>query len=161
MEVQPSLLKFAYEEFSLPFAKPFTNEELQQMAQKESGYIKRWAERMLKERSAGKEHPSSYPYPLQLWTLGNQAIFSLGGEVTIAYALALKATFGWDTFVMAYSNDVMGYIPSETILEEGGYEGRNSQMVYGLPSVWEKGIEKLILSKLDALAGQIGLEPTN
>ncbi|WP_114749849.1 neutral/alkaline non-lysosomal ceramidase N-terminal domain-containing protein [Pleomorphovibrio marinus] len=160
MEEQPSLLRVAYEEFPLPFAEPFSVSELQGMAKKERGYLKRWAERMLKESQEGIEHPDSYPYPIQLWTLGEQALFSLGGEVTVSYALALKAKYGWDTFVMAYSNDVMGYIPSETILEEGGYEGYQSQMVYGLPTLWEKGIEKNILSKLDEMASELGLRPS-
>lgn len=61
----------------------------------------------------------------------------LGGEVVIEYSIVLKQIFGQDIFVLGYSNDVMAYIPSATILGEGGYEGATSQMVYGLPGTWK------------------------
>jgi neutral ceramidase len=151
----------AYTEINLPFAPAPNQAELTRMANEQSGYLKRWAERMLTEQTQGIQHPTSYPYPIQVWQLGHQLIFNLGGEVTVAYANALKQTFGQDSFVMAYSNDVMGYIPSEIILEEGGYEGYSSQMVYGLPSTWEKGIEERILTAIGQLAAEIGLRPLN
>ena len=40
----------------------------------------------------------------------------------------------------------MGYIPTITILEEGGYEGDGAQRVYGLPAKWDKSIESGILA---------------
>ena len=60
---------------------------------------------------------------------------------------------------LAYSNDVMGYIPTEKILEEGGYEGYSSQMVYGLPNAWKPGLEEQILDAFDTLARQIQISP--
>ena len=73
---------------------------------------------------------------------------SLGGEVVVEYAIGLKKMFGRDIFVMGYCNDVMGYIPSVTILNEGGYEGDSSQRVYGLPSKWSPEIESLIYGEI-------------
>ncbi|MCC5936247.1 MAG: neutral/alkaline non-lysosomal ceramidase N-terminal domain-containing protein [Lunatimonas sp.] len=149
----------AYTEIPLALAAPPSKAELTRMANEQSGYMQRWAERMLTEQTMGKTPLSSYPYPLQIWQLGDQRIFNMGGEVTVAYANELKAAYGQDSFVMAYSNDVMGYIPSEIILDEGGYEGYSSQMVYGLPSTWEKGIEQHILGAFDRLAEELGMVP--
>ena len=53
---------------------------------------------------------------------------------------------------MGYSNDVMTYIPSETILREGGYEGEIAAVVYGLPSTWASNVETAIISGMTKLA---------
>ena len=94
----------------------------------------------------------SYPFPVGYWQIGQQKLFVLGGESVISYSVKLKQIFGEHIFVMSYANDVMGYIPSEVILEEGGYEGDTSQRVYGLPSKWSKSVESLILSELKTIA---------
>ena len=146
-----------YQEIELMLAPAPSTQELVTMSNDQSGYMQRWAKRMLKESTEGKPFLDRYPYPLQIWRLGSQTLFNMGGEVTIAYTNALKRKYGEDIFVMAYSNDVMGYIPSEVILEEGGYEGYSSQMVYGLPSTWEKGIEAHILSSFDEMAASLGI----
>lgn len=153
-------LQFAYREIELALSPAPSSQVLVKMANEQTGYIQRWAMRMLKESTEEKAFLDKYPYPLQIWQLGGQTVFNMGGEVTIAYAIALKEKYGENIFVMAYSNDVMGYIPSELILEEGGYEGYSSQMVYGLPSAWEKGIESQILSSFDELAISLGIENT-
>lgn len=157
MNPLPAQLKTAYREIELALAPAPSSQELIKMANEQTGYMQRWANRMLRESTEGKSFMEKYPYPLQIWQLGGQKLFNMGGEVTIAYTIALKEKYGEDIFVMAYSNDVMGYIPSELILEEGGYEGYSSQMVYGLPSAWEKGIESNILSSFDELAGSLGI----
>ncbi len=97
---------------------------------------------------------SSYPYPLQVWHMGDQMLVSMGGEVVVEYANSLKQIFGQDIFVIGYSNDVMAYIPSVTIIEEGGYEGMVSQMVYGLPNTWKPDIESMIIKEIVRLAGK-------
>jgi hypothetical protein len=53
---------------------------------------------------------------------------------------------------MGYSNDVMAYIPSETVLKGGGYEGESSKMVYGMPAKWEDEIQNKILGEFKKLA---------
>ena len=128
------------------------------MAEELEGYQKRWAERMLQSAERGESFPESYPFPLQVWKLGNQNIFALGGETVVGYAIALKRIFGQDSFVFGYSNDVMAYIPTTTILREGGYEGHSSQMVYGLPTTWSADIESVILHEMVKLAHEAGVK---
>jgi neutral ceramidase len=111
----------------------------------------------LAEMKQGKPFLTSYSYPLQVWKLGDQPLFSFGGELVIEYAIECKRRFGPDIFVMGYSNDVMGYIPSATILKEGGYEGASSQMVYGLPSPWDASVPELIYAEVNRLAEQVGI----
>jgi hypothetical protein len=48
----------------------------------------------------------------------------------------------------AYSNDVMAYIPSERVLQEGGYEGGGAMRVGILPGPWATGLEERIVTKI-------------
>jgi neutral ceramidase len=152
-----STLSTAYTEVKLPLTKPPSEADFARIAKETSGYQRQWAARMQGKMERGEPLASSYPYPLQVWKLGDQSIMSLGGELVIEYAIELKRIFGEDIFVLGYSNDVMAYIPTTTILREGGYEGQSSQMVYGLPSPWSASIETVILHEMVRLAEHAGV----
>lgn len=145
-------IRTAYAEVELPLTKAPTSAELSDYINKSSGYQQQWAKRLLGRLEAGEKFETSYPYPVQVWNLGDQPIFTLGGELVVEYAIELKRIFGQHAFVMGYSNDVMSYIPTTTILREGGYEGATAQMVYGLPSTWGSDSEIMILHRLVQLA---------
>lgn len=161
-EMRPleATLKTGYREVELPLSPVPSATQLAEMAEKLEGYQKRWAERLRDEVKQGAKLPTSYPYPVQVWKLGDQGIAILGGELVVGYAIALKKALGHDLFVMGYSNDVMSYIPTVTILEEGGYEGHTSQMVYGLPSKWTADIENVIVGETVRLAEEVGVRKT-
>ena len=152
-------LNSAYTEIDLGLEAPPSKAELSKIINEQSGYMKRWAVRMLGEIEAGNPLPSSYPFPVQVIKIGDQALFTMGGEVTVGYANRLKEKYGPEIFVMTYTNDVMSYIPTEIILEEGGYEGHTAQMVYGLPSKWKPGLENQILTAFDKLAAKLAIQP--
>ena len=154
-ELSPHLYT-SYREIKLPLATAPTKEELSKMAKEFSGYQKRWATRQLNQLNKGESLMTSYPYPLQIWRLGDQTMMMLGGEAVIEYAIQLKRIFGQDLFVLGYSNDVMAYIPSTAIISEGGYEGASSVMTTDLPSTWASDIETVILSQMLRLAEQAG-----
>jgi len=147
----------AYSEIDLPFTASPTKAELIKFLETATSYQKRWAERMLTKVNAGDTFPKSYPYPIQVWKLGDLPIMTLGGELVVQYAIDLKKIFGQHIFVMGYSNDVMTYIPSETILREGGYEGEVAAIVYGLPSTWASDVETRIITGMTKLAEQAGV----
>jgi len=151
-------LKTAYAEIQLPLKSPPGEKELLKKSNTLTGYEQRWAKRLLDNIRQGKKMESNYSYPIQVWKLGTQLLFAMGGEPTIEYSIELKQLFSQDVFVMGYSNDVMAYIPSARILKEGGYEGDDSQRVYGLPSKWKPGIEKTVLKGMVKLANSIGVE---
>lgn len=147
MPQQESNLITRYSEIDLLIDDPLPTEELQVIA-KGSDYQARWANGIISELKTKGHLIKSYPFPVGYWQIGQQKLFILGGESVIAYSVKLKQTYGEQIFVMSYANDVMGYIPSEVILEEGGYEGDTSQRVYGLPSKWSKSVESKINSEL-------------
>lgn len=150
-------LRYSYKEISLPLSPPPTMEDLLKTLEKFSGYQKRWAARQIEILRKEHELPSAYPFPIQIWQLGEQVMMMLGGEPVVEYAVKLKEMFGQDIFVLGYSNDVMAYIPSASIINEGGYEGASSVMTTYLPSTWDTTIETIILSEMLNLANEAGV----
>jgi len=157
MQSLPPHLTTAYSEVELSLNTPPSKEELMKMAAGSSDYQKRWANHLLRNIDRGEALRTSYPYPVEVWKLGDQPIIILGGEVVVGYAIELKHIFGQNIFVLSYSNDVMSYIPTAKILQEGGYEGASSQMAYGLPNTWKLNIETVILQQVLQLAKQAGI----
>lgn len=119
--------------------------DLKAMAAGNPDYRQRWATRML--TLDPKQVPNEYRYPVTAWRLGKDQVWvTLGGEVVVDYSLRLKAELGERTWITAYSNDVMAYIPSRRVLLEGGYEGQSSMMVYGLPTErWTEDVEERLV----------------
>lgn len=158
MKTLEPVIQTAYSEVQLKFQAPPSKSELQTMAKEQKGSSQRWAQSQLKRLETTGSLLTSYPYPVQVWKLGNQALMTLGGELVIQYAIELKKMFGQDVFVMGYANDEMAYIPSETVLQEGGYEGDTSQKVYGMPSKWETAIQAKILGEFKKIAPKAGVK---
>jgi neutral ceramidase len=160
MKALDPVLWTAYTEVNLAFSPPPSEISLTKMANEAEGYQKRWAINQLSILKNNGSLMASYPYPIEVWRLGDQVIMALGGELVVEYSIGLKKLFGPDIFVLGYVNDDMAYIPSEDILEEGGYEGDSSQMVYGLPSKWGPGIEAKIFGEIKKLSAKIGVKQT-
>lgn len=144
-------LRTRFQLVDLDYDKPLSEAELQASAAK-GGYEGRWAKRLLAELKEGKPFPKGYPYPVQVWKLGTDQLWiTLGGEVVVDYSLRLKAKYGPRTWVTGYANDVMAYIPSRRVWEEGGYEA-GAFSVYGLPTNrWAPDIEERIVACVDRL----------
>ena len=154
------VLTTAYSEIDLQFAgPPPTKEELltvMDVSSKTPDYLKRSAKTLLQKLEQGETLKDTYPYPCQVWKIGDQPVMSLGGELLIEYAINLKKIFGPDIFVIGYSNDVMAYIPSETVLKEGGYEGTRSPV---FTTSWNANIQTAILGEMSRLAQKAGVNP--
>jgi len=144
-------LQTALDFVELPFQETLTEPQLQAAA-KQGSYAGRRAVRLLKQLKEGKPLATSYRYPVQVWKLGDQQLWiSLGGEVVVDYALRFKEAFGPTTWTTGYANDVMAYIPSRRVWEEGGYEA-GAFSVYGLPTDrWTPEIEQRIAACVERL----------
>jgi neutral ceramidase len=137
----------AYSETPLSYQSMPTADDLKKIAETGADFEKRWALQLLGILKSKQALRDSYPYPVQCWKLGSQELIALGGELTIEYAIKLKQIFGEKLFVLGYSNDLMGYIPSLTVLSEGGYEAQASQFYRTHPSAWATSTETTILSE--------------
>ena len=74
----------------------------------------------------------------------------------VEYALRIKAANPKLRLMVAgYSNDVMGYIPTAKMLEEGGYEPVSSGLYYGLAMPFTSDVERLVNETMDAVLKRV------
>lgn len=134
------------------FSQPPPLEEFQRRVTSASGWQAGHARWILElaSRNGGKL-PEVYPYTLQAFQFGDDLTFvAMAGEVVVEYALNLKRRFagegGAPLWVAAYANDVFAYIPTERMLDEGGYEPVHSMAAWGWHTTWDRSIEQRVLS---------------
>lgn len=151
-------LAAAYAEIPLPFADLPTRDDLLARAQSENEYEANRARHLLDQLDRDGQLASTYPYPVQTWRIGDGPTFVLlGGEVVVDYAVRLKMELdAGRTWVAAYANDVMAYIPSLRVLREGGYEGGGAMLYYGLPSPWSEEVESLVVAEVRKQVAALG-----
>ncbi len=140
-----------YQEVDVPFAELPNQAILTEQAQSQDRYAKARAQ-MLLERLQQAPLDKTYPYPISVWQIGDVQWIALGGEVVVDYSIRLKRERAAATmrlpesiWVMGYAHDVMAYIPSVRVLNEGGYEGGGAMVYYGQPTIWGSAIEELII----------------
>jgi len=140
----------SYSEIDMPFAKLPTRDELRKTLDSKNRYEVARAKTLLQRLERDGKLSPTYPYPVQVWKLGDGPIFVLlGGEVVVDYSLRLKQELSANrTWVASYSNDVLAYIPSRRVLLEGGYEGGGAMLYYGHPSSWAEGVEQKIVREV-------------
>ena len=89
----------------------------------------------------------------------------LAGEVVVDYSLRLKKELAAPTsagqgpavWVAGYCNEVFGYVPSQRVLQEGGYEAKDSIFYYDITvTPFAPSVEKLIVDKTHELVEQVG-----
>lgn len=149
-------LRTAFSTVNLGFEAPLDRAGLDKIIAESSSFRQHWAKRLAAQLDQGTVFQTSYPYPVQVWRLGPKQLWVvLGGEVVVDYPLRLKKKYGERTWVTGYANDVMAYIPSARIQNEGGYES-SSMDVYGLPGTgWARDVEEKIVAAVDGLAAQV------
>lgn len=150
MDAVRGTLRTDYREIDLKLAELPSREQIEQEAASDNVYLVRRARRLLQTLDQQGSLSPAYPYPIQVWGIGEQvSMVFLGGEVVVDFSLRLKSELpGPQTWVASYSNDVMAYIPSARVLQEGGYEGATSMIYYGLPTVWSGEVEEHIVQSV-------------
>lgn len=153
-------LRPGYQEIDLAFGPLPDREQIEKDAASSDFYIASRARHLLGQIRAHGKLAADYPYPVQAWGLDDLTWVFLGGEVTVDYALRIKRNVGDShTWVSAYCNDVMAYIPSLRVLKEGGYEGATSMIYYGQPTVWSERIEEDIIASVGRVLAAISPAP--
>ncbi len=150
-------IRTAFEIVDLSYLNVDTREELVKLTNDSNALRARWAVRLLKKLDAGHTFESAYPYPLHAWQLGNEMlVIGMGAETVVDYALRFKLEFGPGTWVCGYTDDMISYIPSRRVWEEGGYEGGYNLYEYGRPAFrWRGDIEDKIAATVHKLVGQV------
>ena len=154
--VSPTV-RSTFETIELPYLKVVTREDLTTALQDGNAIRARWAARLIKQLDAGEMFPAAYPYPIHAWRLGNEMlVIGMGAETVVDYALRFKGEFGPGTWVCGYADDMIAYIPSRRVWDEGGYEGGSNLFEYGRPALrWNGDIEDRIAASVRKLVKQV------
>jgi neutral ceramidase len=157
-------LKLALGEATLELSAPPSVEELKKQASSTNKYESRHAQDLLKDVEAGKVR-STYPYLVQVAQFGDDlTMVALAGEVVVDYSLRLKKELATPTsagpspaiWVAGYCNEVFGYVPSQRVLQEGGYEAKDSILYYDITvTPFKPSVETLIVGKVHELVRQV------
>jgi hypothetical protein len=140
-------LSSSYEEIPLALAALPSRAQIERDAASSNFHVASRARLLLETIASRGQLDRTYPYPVQAWRLGGLDWFFLGGEVVVDYALRVKRNLGTShTWVSSYCNDVMAYIPSKRVLNEGGYEAEGAMLFYGLPTRWSDEVEEAIIA---------------
>ena len=150
-------LRTAFEFVDLAYDKVVTRQELIASCESLKAIHERWAKRMLAKLDSGESFPSSYPYPVQAWRLGDELLLiGMGGEAVVDFSLRFKKEFGPATWVCGDANDLVAYIPSRRVWEEGGYEGGPHLDEYGRPALrWAGDVEDRVATAVHRLVRQV------
>ena len=83
-------------------------------------------------------------------------VIGQGAESVVDYSLRFKKEFGPGTWVMGYADDMISYMPSRRVWEEGGYEGGYSLYEYGRPAYrWAGDVEDRIAATVHKLVAEV------
>lgn len=150
-------LKTSFEMVDLPYLHTMTREELQALTADSNAIKARWSARLLKKLDRGEKFEHAYPYPLHAWQLGKEMlVIGMGAETVVDYALRFKTEYGPGTWVCGYADDMISYIPSRRVWDEGGYEGGSNLYEYGRPAMrWAGDIETRIADGIARLVKQV------
>lgn len=149
-------LRAAMARVDLPLVNPPSKEEL--LARRGQGniYQQRLTEHLLAQLEAEGSLPRSLSCPLQVIRFGDGlTLVGLSGEAVADYALRLRKELpSTPLWIAGYCNDVFAYLPSERVLAEGGYEGGDSMMYFGIHGPFKPGVEDLVINTVKRLLAQ-------
>lgn len=143
---------------SLPFdlpADPDAHYRAMANDEKLPGAVRTWAAQRLAQWKEGAL-PAAIDCPVQVIRFGDTfCLATYGGELCSPHTDHLQAAIQADVvFAMGYSNGAIGYLPTDQMLGEGGYEAVDSvPYMTGLSAPFAPGIDQHLVDAAVALAG--------
>ncbi|MDP6777436.1 MAG: hypothetical protein QGI83_11810, partial [Candidatus Latescibacteria bacterium] len=114
-----------------------------------------WARDYLRAAQEGK--PQSQPFEIQVMRIGEMALVAYPGEMFVDYQLTMDRESPFvKTLTLAYSNGCIGYVPTASAFEIGGYEVTMAYRYYGtlmITSECEGLVKQTTLDMLNHLKG--------
>lgn len=150
-------LAVAYQTVDLPFATPLSLQDIERLNQSPDRGAQANAKFLLHHTAKHGRALKGYPSPIQVIQFGaGLSLVGLSGEPCAGYALRLREELkDKQVWVAGYCNDLFGYVPTEQILQEGGYESKDWT---GWSSQFQTGIEDRIITLAEKLVSQTTAE---
>lgn len=149
--LQPSSLIARQATLPLLLQEPPHESELQ-ASSRQPGVVGEWAAILRREPGRLRSR-----IPLRMTHLGlaeGLSFLAMNGEAVAEYGITMKRLFAGRVLPLAYSNGMIGYIPTARQLEEGGYEARGSIYYFGLPASFAPSLERKIHEGMIRLVGE-------
>jgi len=143
-ELGDAPLKAQWDSVELPFQHVPIEAELREESTKD-GVIGEWARAFLAhpERIA-----ASATLRLQRLDIArDQSLLAMNGEMCMDYGRQIKDVSRGTVLPVGYSNGMVGYIPTATQVDEGGYEADESTRYYLLPGRFAREIDARIRAR--------------
>ena len=139
-------------QLEIPLKGQARKEELKEIINNKTtaNCIREWAKSLLEKYPHGN-YPTKLSTEVQVIRLGEEVLFiTLPGEPVAEIAKELKVLSDNpnSTFVLGYTNGLLTYFPTDTMIEEGGYEIEASPFIYLLPFFLAKGTHSAIISSV-------------
>jgi hypothetical protein len=83
------------------------------------------------------------------------SLLTTNAEMVAQYGLFVKRQFAARILPVAYSNGMIGYVPTAEQLNEGGYEAIDSHYYFGLPAPFARSVEERICRNIAALCQNV------
>ena len=146
-------LRTAFGAVDLPFAAGAQRERWRKQLPVEAVYLERYDRLMASVVARDGRLPAAQRAPVHVWDFGpDLSLVALPGEVVIDYALRLaRENPKRRMWVAGYTDDVFGYVPSQRVLREGGYEGGDAMVYYGRPAPFTDAVEELLIGQVRRL----------
>ena len=163
MELQGPL-QVAFTNVTLRFAEPPSRKELEKQVQAGNKYTRIHARGLLDELDAhGSIETEFERFPLQVARFGNDLILiGICGEAVVDYSLRCRQELSDGSqaavWTAGYCNDVFGYLPSERILQEGGYEAGEAMRYTTFPGPFDSSVESRIMEGIHQLVNGLSRE---
>lgn len=112
-----------------------------------------WSQRLV-GYARKQDWPREVPFEVQALALGSLAVVGLPGEVFVEYGLNLQDASPFAaTAVTAYTNGMVGYVPTAAAYDEGGYEVDNAIRYYGTTMLDRSSEQVILAAAREALTG--------
>jgi hypothetical protein len=127
--------------------------ELERIAAGKDSNHRTTAQQLLNRLGRGESPLTHYTAPVALWQFGEDlTLVALPGEVVVDYRYAIEKAIGpLNLWVVAYTNDYYGYLPSPRVLEEGGYETRG---LFSGEGWFSAATSEALIAEVRRLAGE-------
>ena len=136
---------------------PVDRESVSKLSDSTIAAEKTWADHFLSRSDAGGEPDRSVAVEVQSLTIGKDlALITMAGEMSVEYGLRLKRELAahFSTVIpLGYANAIVGYIPVDRQLPEGGYEVIANQRALLRPGAYQVGTENRIVQAAKRTCG--------
>ncbi len=92
------------------------------------------------------------PVRLSVWRLGPVVWCAIPAEPFVETAIALQAAHPeWAVEVIGYAAPIIGYLPTDDAIAQGGYEAADAYRYYAHPAVFARGTEAAVRAELASM----------